>query len=138
MNLLRLSHLLGDETAREMAGRTLARYGPRAGRAGRVIPFMLADLSAWHAGIGQVIVVGDPANPATLALKAELGRHYLPFVVVVPVVPDTNVDGLTEMMPLVRPMAARSEPTAFVCRDFVCREPVTTAAALAGQLGPAA
>ena len=138
MNLLRLSHLLGDEAARDMAERTLARYGPRAGRAARVIPFMLAGLSAWHAGVGQVIVVGNPASPSTLALKTELGKHYLPFVVVVPVVPGANVDALAEMMPLVRPMAERSAPTAFVCRNFVCREPVTTAAALAGQLGPGA
>jgi uncharacterized protein YyaL (SSP411 family) len=96
---------------------------------------MLAGLSVWHAGLGQVIVVGNPANGSTLALKAELGRHYLPFVVVIPLVPGANADALAEMMPLVRPMADRAAPTAFVCRDFVCRAPVTTPAALAEQLG---
>ena len=50
LNLLTLAHLVDDDGARRKAERTLARYGERAGRAGRVIPMMLAGLSAWHAG----------------------------------------------------------------------------------------
>jgi uncharacterized protein len=134
MNELHLAYLLDDDEARQRAARTLARYGPRAGRAARVIPLMLAGLSAWHAGLGQVVVVGHPSDDATLLLRAELAKHYLPFAVVIPIVPGPGAEALARMIPFVRPMAARANPTAFVCQDFLCREPVSTAAALAAQL----
>ena len=116
-----------------MAERTLARYGPHAGRAARAIPFMLAGLCAWHAGIGQVAIVGG-RDRATIDLKVELARHYVPFSVVIPVAPGEGARALSDVIPFVRPMAARTQPTAFVCRDFTCREPVTTAADLAAQV----
>src|SRR5262249_42954488 len=57
-NLLLLAHLTGDEDARAKAERTLGRYGPRAGRAARAIPMMLAALSTWHAGTAQIVAIG--------------------------------------------------------------------------------
>ena len=59
LNVLTLAHLTDDAAARAKAERTLARYGPRAGRAARVIPLMLAGLSAWHAGASQIVLVGS-------------------------------------------------------------------------------
>jgi uncharacterized protein YyaL (SSP411 family) len=135
MNLLRLAHLLDDNDAREKAGRTLARYGPRAGRAARVIPFMLASLCAWHAGMGQVVIAGDSGSPDTLALRAEIAKHYLPFSVVVPVAPGAAQQALSAVAPFVASMTPRGgEPTAYVCREFVCREPVTSVEALRHQI----
>ena len=52
--------------------RTLGRYGERAGRAARVIPMMLAGLSAWHAGATQIVVVGE--RRATRALRRGASR----------------------------------------------------------------
>jgi len=41
-------------------------------------------------------------------------------------------------MPFIGPMQQQdNRATAFVCRDFACREPVTTPDALAAQLQPA-
>src|SRR4029453_8051410 len=87
LNLITLAHLLDDEEARRKAERTLARYGPHAGRAGRGIPLMLAGLATWHAPRPQVVVVGEPGREDTAALLAEIARHYLPFSVVIPVEP---------------------------------------------------
>ena len=50
LNALTLAHLTDDPEALTKAERTLARYGPRAGRAARVIPLMLAGLSTWYGG----------------------------------------------------------------------------------------
>ena len=135
MNLLHLAYLLDDRAARQRAERTLARYGPRAGRAARVIPFMLAGLCAWHAGMGQVVIAGDAGDRSTTALRAELAKHYLPFSVIIPVVPGDHARALSQLVPFVAPMMERTAaPTAFVCRDFTCREPVTTPRELAVQL----
>ena len=85
LNALTLAHLTGRPARAKRAERTLGRYGPRIGAAGRTIPMMLCALSGWHAGYSQVVVVG-PLERA-MPLRQELARHYLPFAVVIPVVP---------------------------------------------------
>ena len=132
-NLITIAHLTDDEEARRKVERTLGRYGPRAGRAARVIPMALAGLSAWHAGATQIVILGSADTAAPL--RGELARHYLPFAIVVPIQPGDPQREVAALMPFVAAMrTAGGAATAFVCRDFACREPVTTAAALAGQL----
>jgi len=135
LNLIALAHLVDDEDARKKAERTLARYGEHAGRAARVIPMMLAALSGWHAGGSQVVILGDEA--AARPLLAEAARHYRPFTLHVPVTPDAQ-QSIAQMLPFVAAMQlAGGQATAFVCRDFACREPVTSPDALAAQLASA-
>ena len=135
LNLLTLAHLVDDHEARGKAERTLGRYGDRAGRASRVIPMMLAALSTWHAGAMQVVVLGSEAD--STSLRVETARHYLPFAVIVPVTPGEHQRELSAAMPFVAAMQQKDScATAFVCRDFACREPVTAAEALASQLQP--
>jgi uncharacterized protein YyaL (SSP411 family) len=132
-NLLTIAHVTDDEDARRKAERTLGRYGPRAGRAARAIPMALAGLSGWHAGATQIVIVGSEATAAPL--RAELSRHYLPFSIVVPIQPGDRQRDVAALMPFVAAMrTAGDAATAFVCRDFACREPATTAAALAAHL----
>jgi uncharacterized protein YyaL (SSP411 family) len=134
-NLLTLAHLTGDEDARARVERTLGRYGARAGRAARAIPLMLAGLSAWHAGASQIVIVGDPASRA--ALDAAVARRYLPFAIRIPVAPDRQ-PAIAASLPAVAAMRMlNGAATAYVCRDFTCREPVTSADALSAQLGGA-
>jgi len=133
LNLLALAHLLDQGEARQKVERTLGRYGERAGRAARVIPMMLAGLSTWYAGATQVVVFGDDTDEG--ALRAEIARHYLPFALVVPVAPGDRQHALAAAMPFIGSLHQKEgRATAFVCRDFACREPVTTAGALAAQL----
>ena len=131
-NLLAIAHLTDDAEARAQAERTLGRFGPRAGRAARAIPMMLAALSAWHAGGMQIVIVGE-GGPAA-ALGAEVARHYLPFALAVPVLPGDRQRAIAAQLPFVESMRASAAATAYVCRDFTCREPVTTPEALAAQL----
>ena len=137
LNLLTLAHLTGDEDARAKAERTLGRYGERAGRAARVIPMMLGSLSMYHAAASQIVVVG--AADARRPLLAELARHYLPFAVTIPLEPGDRQQALAGMLPFIGAMKTSGDAaaTAFVCRDFTCREPVSTPGALAAQLAPA-
>jgi uncharacterized protein YyaL (SSP411 family) len=97
---------------------------------------MLAGLSAWHAGASQIVVLGSPEE--TLALRTEIARRYLPFALAVPVMPGEPQRTLALVLPFVGPMLQKDgRPTAFVCKDFACREPVTAIDALASQLQPA-
>jgi uncharacterized protein YyaL (SSP411 family) len=117
------------------AERTLARYGARLGRAARVLPMMLAGLSAWHAEHAQIVIVGRPDERGTRALKREVARQYRPFAVMVPLVPGTRQEAVATHLPFVGAMSTRdSLPTAYVCRNFTCRAPVTTPEGLASSL----
>jgi uncharacterized protein YyaL (SSP411 family) len=134
LNALTLADLTDDSAARTKAERTLARYGPRAGRAARVIPLMLAGLSTWHAGATQIIILGPRDRDDTRALQAELGSRYLPFALVVPV-DDSTQPSLASALPFVSGMQTLdARATAFVCRHFTCQLPVNTPSAFAEQL----
>jgi hypothetical protein len=137
LNLLTLAHLTGDPDPLARAERTLARYGPRVGTAARAVPMMLCGLSAWHAGFSQVAIVGPSRRADTRGLQAELARHYLPFSIVIPVDPAVTQQTLGATLPFIASMSLRDgAATAFVCRDFACRQPVTTATDLARELEP--
>jgi len=133
LNLLTLAHLTGDEDARAKVERTLGRYGPRAGRAARAIPLMLAGLSAWHAGTAQIVIVGGDAERTDLERAA--ASRYLPFAIQVPIAPDRHA-ALAQSMPFVGSMRTiEGKATAYVCHDFTCRAPVTSADAMIAELG---
>jgi uncharacterized protein YyaL (SSP411 family) len=93
-------------------------------------------LSAWHSEHAQVVVAGTPADAR--ALVHELARHYLPFAIVIPIEQGPNQDAVARLLPFtasMNPGAGRA--AAYVCRNFTCRQPVTTVEALAGELDPA-
>jgi uncharacterized protein YyaL (SSP411 family) len=135
INLLTLERLIGSGEWIARAERTLARYGPRIGAAARVIPMMLAALSTWHADHAQIVIIGQPDAEDTRSLRTELARRYRPFDVTIRVTPDAPQQMLAAHLPFISGMSMRDRhATAYVCRNFTCREPVTTSAALASQL----
>jgi uncharacterized protein YyaL (SSP411 family) len=81
------------------------------------------------------VLVGPRERDDARALAIELARHYRPFAVVVPLDPGDNKERLSRLMPFVGAMSMReSRATAYVCRDFACREPVIEASALEREL----
>ena len=132
LNALTIAHLTGDDRVRGRAERTLARYGPRIGAAGRSIPMMLCALSVWHAGMSQVVIVGtrQRARP----LLEEVARHYMPFAIVIPIGHENGSNRIGALLPFAAAMTDRGGAAAYVCRDFTCRQPVTTVQELAREL----
>ncbi len=127
-----MAYLTGDAAQRARAERTLGRYGPRVGAAGRTVPMLLCALSAWHAGLAQIVLAGSPA--ASLPLRREVAARYLPFSIVVPAVPGPAQDRLGTLLPFTAAMTPGDGAAAYVCRDFTCRQPVTTAEELRREL----
>jgi uncharacterized protein YyaL (SSP411 family) len=133
-NLLTIAHLTGDTGALAKAERTLARYGPRIGSAARVVPMMLTSLSAWHAGLSQVVVAGD-SRESLRELSSALGASYQPFAIVIPLTGGPSQEALARLLPFVagmKPVDGRA--AAYVCRNFTCRQPVTTVEDLKREL----
>ncbi len=128
--LLRLGALTGEAHYREAAERSLATvssYLPR-------YPTGFANwLSAAHLaveGIDELAIVGEPGDAATQALAAVAFDGFRPNLVLA-----IAADPAASVVPL---LAGREmidgRPTAYLCRDFACRLPVTDPAALREQL----
>ena len=128
--LLRLAALTGEGRYREAAERALAGVGPYLARYPTAFAQWLVALELAHAGIDEVAIVGDPAAPGTRALVDVLDGSFRPFVVVA-----AAADPGSSAVPLLESrFALDGRPTAFVCRDFACRQPVNEPEALAAQL----
>ena len=137
MNLLTLSHLTSDEAFGQAIDRALGMFGSRISQQGaRTVPMMMAALSAYHAGMSQIVIAGDPGAPSTRAFFDVVRRRYLPFAITIPLVPE-HADAIARVLPWTEAMARRTDqPAAYVCRDFACLTPATSAEQFAAQLGP--
>ena len=137
-NLLTIGYLTGDDAAAGRAAEALAVFGGRFGQSARSSPMMMAGLVRYHApagGVSQVVIVGDRDDPATRTLEHVVAAHYLPFAVRLVVAPGEAQARLAERAPFIGAMRQiDGRPTAYVCANFACREPVTDPARLAAQL----
>jgi hypothetical protein len=131
MNLLTLTHLMPSGRWQEQIERTLGRLGANA--AARAVPMLLCGLSAWHAGLSQIVVLGERGGQGTRALERELASRYLPFAVHVPVAPPAQA-AVASHLAFIEAMHAGEGAAAYVCRDFTCQQPVSDPAALATLL----
>jgi uncharacterized protein len=135
LNLLTLSHLTGDAGFEQSIERAFGVFASRIEQGARTVPMMMAALSAHHAGMSQVVVTGDPAASATRALSEVVARRYLPFAITIPLVSE-HAASLARLLPWTEAMARRVDtPAAYVCRNFACLTPATSADELIGQLG---
>ena len=134
LNQLTLSHLRSDAGFEGSNERALGMFASRIEQGARTVPMMMAALSAYHAGMSQVVVAGNPADHATVALRGTISRRYLPFAVTIPLVPE-HAAALTRLLPWTDAMARRLEtPAAYVCRNFTCLTPATSVDELVPQL----
>ncbi len=127
--LVRLSALLGRRDLRDHADAIARSVQAWLARAPRVLGAE-ALAGAWLAQGGtEVAVVGDPADPRTAALWAEVQRRVSPFAVTVRA-------RAPAALPQVPWLVGKDvdAPTAFVCEGFTCRLPTTEPAELAAQL----
>jgi uncharacterized protein YyaL (SSP411 family) len=69
-----------------------------------------------------------------LPLEQELARHYRPFAIVVPVVPGAAQERLGAILPFTAAMTDLGSAAAYVCRNFTCRQPVSSTQDLAREL----
>ena len=81
--------------------------------------------------VHEVAILGDLANPDTQTLLQPLWRGYQPRLVLAtsPFPPPAGSPALLSDRPLVN-----SKPTAYVCQDFMCQQPVNTPEKMLAQL----
>jgi uncharacterized protein YyaL (SSP411 family) len=129
--LLRLAALTGDARYGAPAERALTTVGAFLGRYPTGFANWLSAAALAVGGIVELAIVGSPEDPATQELLAVARTDGRPdLVVAVSAEPEHSVIPL-----LAERVAIDGRPTAYVCRGFACRLPVTDPAGLRDQLG---
>ncbi len=123
-----LGELTGEPRYTDRAEAAAHSAGAIAERAPRFAGWLLADAITRTTGAVQVAVVGE-AGPERHALVAAAHRLAPAGSVVLAGLPDQPGFAL-----LADRSTTGGRPTAYVCRHFVCRLPVTDPEALAAQL----
>jgi uncharacterized protein YyaL (SSP411 family) len=131
--LLRVAAYTGEERYRQHAATILLPLVPAMAEHPSALSQMLMALDFFIGPARELAIIGDPAAPDTQALLAVVNRVFRPNLVLAAAAPD---DGAAQSaIPLLQDRPQRSSAaTAYVCQGFVCKEPVTTPAALAAQL----
>jgi uncharacterized protein len=127
--LLKLAALTGEGKYRDVAEgalRLVTSFAPRYPTAFAnwlsAIDFALAD-------VVEIAIVGEAGNPDVNDVLAPARQGYRPHQVIAVGDPRSSVVPL-----LGGRFALNGRPTAFVCRNFACRQPVTEPEALAAML----
>lgn len=132
--LARLSILAGRPDWRKYAERVLSRLAPAIQQYPNAFPYLACQIDFLAGGVHEIALVGDPTSPDMQALLGVIRKPYRPNQVVALHVPG---DDAADAIPL---LSGRGQiggaATAYVCRDFVCRMPVTTPEALQTELQP--
>jgi uncharacterized protein YyaL (SSP411 family) len=140
LNLLTLSHLVEDAKWADRIDRALRLFATRLEQMGRGVPMMGAALSMRVAGVQQIVLAEAPApspasRPPDDALDRAIATRYLPFAIQLRVTPDER-KALAGSLPFIAAMEPQDgTAAAYICRDFTCRQPVTTVEALEEELG---
>jgi uncharacterized protein YyaL (SSP411 family) len=127
--LLRLAAWTGDGRYRDAAESALRTVVPFVGRYPTGFAQWLSAIDLALADAVEIAIVGDAGDPAAAELLAEVRGGFRPNQVV-----SLAADPAASAVPLLADrVAVDGRPTAYVCRGFVCRLPVTDGPALADQ-----
>ena len=126
MALLRLGTLLEREDWWDMAARILHLFGQHIREVPSGFGNMICALDLYLQGTVEVAILGDRDREDTVALLDVVNKTWRPNVVLC-----GGSDPVSDAIPLLKNRGMiDGRATAYVCRNFVCSEPVTDAEAL--------
>ncbi len=130
--MLRLAAFTGEGRYRDAAERAIGTVAPYMARYPTGFAQWLVAASFAAGDAVEVAVIGDISEAATTELVQPVWSEWRPFQVLAVAPPGVAADSAVPLLhdrPLID-----GRPTAYVCRDFVCSLPVSTAERLIDQL----
>ncbi|MEP7361185.1 MAG: thioredoxin domain-containing protein, partial [Chloroflexota bacterium] len=125
--LLRLSAFTGDDKYRTAAESAISQTTAYARRHPTAFAQWLNALTLAVGDVVEIAIAGDPGSPEAQSLLSVVRAGYRPLSVV--------AAGSAQSVPLLEDRPMRDgRATAYVCRNFACRAPVTEPADVAAQL----
>ena len=138
LNLLRLARLTGDGTLEEEATAQLRALAGTVAAYPRGYTFYLCALDFYLGPVTEMVLAGEREKEDTRALLQVLRGAYLPAAVLVLRPGGREGEEVSKLIPYTAGHAPVDGQVAlYLCRDFACQAPVTTAAELVHRLSPA-
>jgi uncharacterized protein YyaL (SSP411 family) len=130
MNLLRLGRAV-DHTLEVKAEQLFKAFAPLVGANPSSYTYLLCALDYSIGPSHEVVVAGEPTSEDTKRLLDDLRRSFTPNKVLMLRTPDLDdVLGYTSTMTIVD-----GKPTTYICRNRVCRTPLTDTKEVFRELG---
>lgn len=127
-SLFKLNRITGNEKYLHTAENALRQLSGKIAKYPGMMTSALFALDYWISDKFEIVIVGE--GPDRDNMLAEVYSRYLPNRVIA-----TSVTGISELSPLFEGRNVESgKAKAFVCKNSVCRLPVTTAEELKLQL----
>ncbi len=131
--LLHISEMTGDAEFRDKAHQSLDFFAASLSRMPSVFTQILAALD-FHLGEPQEIVLAGKDNQSLSEMQHAIFSDFHPDKVVL-----YSHPAVADQLALLAPVSEdktqlNGSPTAFVCQDFSCRQPVSSVAELKEQL----
>lgn len=124
LNMVRLSEITGNTSMHKKAQETF----DFTGKSGVSNPINYALLLCAYMtnlkGIMSIVIAGDKSDPQTLSLLKTINDKYLPFSVVLLNDESTKIKKL--LPSIIGKLKVNEKVTAYVCKDFSCKAPVTS------------
>jgi hypothetical protein len=121
--LLRIARMNGNGSFREAAEKSLSAFASRLRTQGTAVPqMMVAHGLAWAKPM-EIVVAGPQADQQTKEMLAVIRARFLPNAVVM------RAAEAPQPMP-----ALNGAPTAYVCENYACNQPVCSATELENLL----
>jgi len=130
--LLRLYHRRGTNQYRASAEKVLRSYYEAMESQPFGFAHMLCALDFYLEGAKEIVIVGNPADAGVKELIAEMNALYLPNKVVQLATPGTALADISPLLQGKTQIAGKA--TVYVCQNFTCSAPVTSASELRALL----
>ena len=132
INLWRMGRLFHNDTMLEHGRHAARAFSVRLEAQPFGMPLLLTG-AAWMEIPPAHLIIHSPSrdHPGLRAMLAEANAHYLPHLIVMLIADEDSRAYFAERHTIVDHLPATvSEPTAYVCENYVCQLPVTDPAAL--------
>ena len=127
MNLLRLSRMTGNAALETSAEKAVRAFSSQVNSYPPGFTYFLSAADFLFGPSQEVVISGDPLDPATVEMINAVHRSFLPNKVLLFRGRDDEMKGLDEMVPFLENMASEpGNPRVFWCENHACKEPITS------------
>ena len=126
LNALRLGQMLDDETLRATGEKTIQAFSEQLHTVPSAMPQILVGLDFALAKPKQFVFAGAPLE--LHPLLQEFHAHFIPNKVILFADGGEGQQWLGQRLDFIKTaIPVNRKPTAYICEDFACRTPLSTA-----------
>jgi hypothetical protein len=126
LNFLRLGRITGDGEMEKRAEEVVRAFAGEIEESTAGHTMMLTALDFFYGPTKELVIVGSPEDGDVRLMIEEARRGFRPNLTVLLRPPGVEGEEIVRLAPYTGPMKMEDgRPTAYLCENFACREPIT-------------